>query len=53
VYECDSCGDITLNAPSAPYTARELLLCAWCVAEYAGDTAALDALRVDVWGVIA
>ena len=53
MYECDSCGDITLNAPRGPYTPRELLLCAWCFYEYAGDPAALEALRVDVWGVIA
>lgn len=53
MYECDNCGNITLNAPSAPYTARELLLCAYCLPEYAGHTAALDALRVEIWGVSA
>jgi len=51
MYECDSCGAVSLHPPRMPYTPRELILCAWCLEEYATDTAALEALRVDVWGV--
>jgi len=53
MYFCDDCGDVSLHAPRVPYTPRELVLCAWCLEEYATDPAALEALRVEVWGVTA